>query len=197
MIVAAILGTFGTMLGLVRAMPQLVRLLRAREAFGVSVDTAATSAISSFSWVAYGVLTKQFFFSLASGLTGLVFALIAVFALRFGRQVKEFRVAPIWLTVLLLAGGAAGQNGLGLVLAISVLVANVPQVWLAYTERNLADLSLGTWAISTVEGLIWLTYALLRQDLAIIVSAFFQALTSGLIVALKLVRQAHMQRQAG
>jgi uncharacterized protein with PQ loop repeat len=68
----SILGTFGTILGLVRAMPQLVRLLRAREAFGVSVDTAATSAIVSFSWVIYGILTEQFYFTLASGLTGLI-----------------------------------------------------------------------------------------------------------------------------
>jgi hypothetical protein len=33
--------------------------------------------------------------------------------------------------------------------------------------------------------------------MAIIVSAFFQAMTSGLIVALKLVRQANIQRQEG
>lgn len=193
--ITSILGTFGTILGLVRAMPQLVRLLRAREAFGVSVDTATTSAICSFSWVVYGVLTDQFYFSLASGLTGLIFALITLFALRFGRQVKEFKVAPIWFAVLLLAWVVAGKNGLGLVLAISVLVANIPQLWLAYQESNLTDLSLGTWSISTIEGLIWLTYALLHQDMAIIVSAFFQALTSGLIVALKVARQANMQRQ--
>lgn len=193
----SVLGAFGTILGLVRAMPQLIRLLRAQEAFGVSVDTAATSAVCSFGWVVYGVLTDQFYLSLASGLTGLIFALIALFALRFGRRIKEIRVAPIWFTVLLLAGVVAGKNGLGLVLAISVLVANIPQLWLAYEERNLTDLSLGTWSISTIEGLTWLTYALLRQDTAIIVSAFFQALTSGLIVALKLARQARMQGQEG
>jgi uncharacterized protein with PQ loop repeat len=192
---SSILGTFGMILGLFRAMPQLVRLLRAREAFGVSVDTAATSAICSFSWVAYGVLTDQFYFSLSSGLTGLIFALITLFALRFGRRVKEFKVAPIWLAVLLLVGGVAGKNGLGLVLAISVLVSNIPQVWLAYKESNLTDLSLGTWLISTIEGLIWLTYSFLQQDVSIMVSAFFQALTSGLIVALKLARQAKIQRQ--
>ena len=192
---SSILGTFGTIIGLFRAMPQLVRLLRAQEAFGVSVDTAATSAICSFSWVAYGVLTDQFYFSLASGLTGFIFALITLFALRFGRQVKEFKVAPIWLAVLLLAGVVAGKNGLGLVLAISVLVANIPQVWLAYKESDLTDLSLGTWLISTIEGLIWLTYSFLQQDVSIMVSAFFQAMTSGLIVALKLARQAKIQRQ--
>jgi uncharacterized protein with PQ loop repeat len=193
----SILGTFGTILGMVRAMPQLARLLRAQEAFGVSVDTAATSAVCSFSWVAYGVLTSQFYFSLASGSTGLVFALIALFALRFGRQVKEIKVAPIWFTVLLLAGVVGGKNGLGMVLAISVLVSNIPQLWLAYKESNLTDLSLGTWSISTIEGLVWLSYSLLRQDIAIILSASFQAMTSGLIVALKLARQALIQRQEG
>ena len=142
--ITSILGTFGTILGLVRAMPQLARLLRAREAFGVSVDMAATSAICSFGWVVYGVLTDQFYFTLASGLTGLIFALITLFALRFGRQLKELKVAPIWFTVLLLAGVVAGENGLSLVLAISVLIANIPQLQLAYRESNLADLSLGT-----------------------------------------------------
>jgi uncharacterized protein with PQ loop repeat len=195
--ITAILGTFGTIIGLFRAMPQLVRLLRAREAFGVSVDTAATSAICSFSWVAYGALTGQFYFSLASGLTGFIFTLITLFALRFGRRVKEFKVAPLWLVVLLLAGVLAGQNGLGLVLAISVLVSNMPQLWLAYKENDLSDLSLGTWLISTIEGLIWLTYSLLQQDIAIMVSAFLQATTSGLIVALKLARQPKIQRQEG
>ena len=108
--ITSIIGTIGMMLGLVRAMPQLMRLLRAKEAFGVSVDTAATSAIVSFGWVAYGVLTGQFFFSLSSGLTGLTFALITIFALRFGRRIKEFKLAPIWLGVLVLAGVAAGKN---------------------------------------------------------------------------------------
>lgn len=197
MSIPSILGALGTILGLIRAMPQLVRLLRVGQAFGVSADTAATSAICSFSWVVYGVLTDQFYFSLSSGLTGLIFTLIAFFALRFGRRLTEFKVAPLWFTVLLLAGVIAGKNGLGLVLAISVLVANLPQLWLAYRESNLTSLSMGTWSISTIEGLIWLTYALLRQDAAIIVSAFFQALTSGLIVALTLTRQAKMQRHAG
>jgi uncharacterized protein with PQ loop repeat len=192
---SSILGMLGTILGLVRAMPQLVRLLRAREAFGVSVDTAATSAIVSLSWLTYGVLTDQFYFSLASGLTGLIFALVTSFALRFGRRVNEFKVAPIWLAVLLLAGVVAGKNGLGLVLSISVLVANIPQVRLAYKERNLSDLSLGTWLISTTEGLIWFTYSLLHQDISIMVSSFFQAITSGLIVVLKLANQAKLQRQ--
>lgn len=197
MILTSILGTFGMILGLFRAVPQFIRLLRAREAFGVSVDTAATSAICSFGWVVYGVWTGQFFFSLASSLTGLIFTLITLFALRYGRRIREFKVAPLWFSVLMLAGIVAGTNGLGLILAISALIANIPQVRLAIKESDLSDLSLGTWSISTIEGLTWLTYALLRQDAAIIVSASLQATTSGLIVALKLARQAKMRGRVG
>ena len=183
---AAALGALGTVVGLVRATPQLARLLRAREAFGVSVDTAATSSIVSFGWAAYGILTGQAYVSLATGSSGVIFALITLFALRFGRQAREFKIAPAWLAVLLLAGILAGKTGLGLALPVSVLAANLPQLWVAYKEGNLTDLSLGTWLLSMTDGLVWGLYALLQQDASILVFAVFQLTTSGLIVALKL-----------
>lgn len=189
----SILGALGTLIGLVRAVPQLARLLRTRQAYGVSVDTAATSSIVSFGWATYGLLTHQLYVSLATGSSGVVFAIITVMALRFGRRVREFAVAPIWLVVLLAAGGLAGQAGLGIVLPISVLAANVPQLWVAYHEGNLADLSLGTWLLSIADGLVWGVYTLIQPDMAIMVFAGFQLTTSGLIVALKL---AHMLKQS-
>src|SRR6266496_2974160 len=129
---ASFLGSVGTVIGLIRAAPQLIRLLRAREAFGVSLDSAATSSIVSFGWTTYGLLTHQFYVCFATGSSGLIFAIITIFALRFGRSVKEFKIAPIWIGVLLLAGIFAGKNGLGFVLPISVLAANIPQIWVAY-----------------------------------------------------------------
>ena len=187
---ASILGLIGTLLGLVKAVPQLLRLRRAREAYGVSIDTAATSSIVSLGWAIYGVLTNQIFVCLASGATSLIFGLITTLALRFGRSPKEFKVAPIWLGVLVLAGLSGGKDGLGLMFPISVLAANVPQLWIAYREGNLIDLSLGTWALSVTDGLIWGLYALLQHDNAIIGYGFFQFITSGLIVILKLTHLA-------
>ena len=185
-----ILGAVGTLVGLVRAVPQLVMLLRRREAFGVSVDTAGTSSIVSFGWVAYGLLTQQFAVSFATGASGVVFAAIAAAALRFGRQWREFRITPLWCVVLALSGLLAGEKGLGVVLPISVLAANIPQLRVAYREQNLADLSLGTWVLSVTDGLVWGTYSLLRHDPAIMAYGLFQVLTSGSIVALKLARGA-------
>jgi uncharacterized protein with PQ loop repeat len=191
----SILGTLGTLIGMVRAVPQLARLLRTRQVYGVSVDTTATSSIVSFGWATYGLLTDQPYVSFATGASGVIFALITVMALRFGRQIREFAIAPVWLAVLLLVGSIAGKTGLGIALPMSVLVANVPQLWVAYREGNLADLSLGTWLLSMADGLVWGIYSLIQQDSAIIVFAGFQLTTSGLIVALKLAHTAKQAKQ--
>lgn len=181
----SILGALGTLIGLIRALPQLLRLLRTRQAHGVSVDTAATSSIVSFGWATYGALTAQPYVSFATGSSGVIFALITLMALRFGRHLREFKIAPLWLVLLVLAGILAGKAGLGFLLPISVLAANIPQLWVAYKEGNLADLSLGTWLLSMADGLVWGIYSILQQDISIIAFAAFQLITSGLIVALK------------
>lgn len=52
-------GIISTLLGVMRTMPQLVRLLRARHAYGVSIDTAATSMIVSSGWAIYGFVQQD------------------------------------------------------------------------------------------------------------------------------------------
>ncbi len=188
--VISLLGSLGTLIGLIRAIPQLMRLVRAREAFGVSLDSAATSSIVSFGWAAYGMLTGQPYVSFATGSSGVIFALIALFALRYGRKISEFKVAPFWLGVLLLAGLIAGKAGLGIMLPISVIASNIPQLWVAHKEKNLTDLSLGTWTLSMADGLVWGIYALIQWDISILFYAIFQLTTSGWIVALKLAHRA-------
>ena len=180
---AGFLGALGTLIGLVRALPQLVRLLRTRDAHGVSLDTAATSSIVSFGWATYGVLTDQLPVILATGSSGVVFALITLVATRLGRRVTELRAAPVWVIVLAAIGFAAGAGGLGVALPVSVLVANVPQLIVAYRERDLTGLSLPTWLLSMSDGTVWAIYALVTGDRAILVFGVLQLSTSGAIVA--------------
>ena len=94
----------------------------------------------------------------------------------------------MWVAVLGLGALFAGAKGLGAVLPISVVAANVPQLWVAYKEGDLADLSLGTWLLSMSDGLVWGIYTCFRVDLSIRVFAILQLTTSGLIVALKLAK---------
>jgi len=182
------LGFTGTLIDLLRAAPQLVRLLRERKSFGVSVDTSGTSCVVSLGWTTYGIITDQIFVALASGAIASFFFIITVAALRLGRNVREFRVAPLWLIVLFSAVTFFGKNGLGLMLSISALISNVPQIRVAYKEENLSGLSLGTWLLTLSGGLVWLLYGILQNDLTIMVSTFFQSVTSGIIIALKLFK---------
>lgn len=93
--ITVILGLTGTVIGLVRALPQLFRVLRSRKALGVSIDTTLTSAIVSAGWATYGFLTQQPFVTLATGASAAVFFVITLYALKFGRRIKELRIAPV------------------------------------------------------------------------------------------------------
>lgn len=192
---SSILGIFGTVIGLIRALPQLFSLFRSKGALGVSVDTAATSAIVSYGWAIYGVLTVQPYVVLATGSAGTIFLIITFTALRFGRQLKELKVAPAWFCILVLAGIHAKEKGLGVILPISILVSNIPQLWVAYKEEDLTDLSLGTWLLSMADGLVWGLYSIIEHDISIMVFGFFQLTTSGLIVAFKLFRKSKGQSE--
>lgn len=187
---SSILGLIGTLIDLIRTTPQLGLLIRARKSFGVSVDTSGTSCVVSLGWTVYGIITKQPYVTLASGVMASFFLLITVVALRLGRRAREFRIAPLWLIVLIASGLSFGTNGLGAVLSISVLASNIPQIRVAYNEKNLSALSLETWLLSLSGGLVWGLYGILGRDYSIIASAFFQVTTSIMIIALKIFKSA-------
>jgi uncharacterized protein with PQ loop repeat len=184
------LGLIGTFIDLIRAAPQLTHLLRERKSFGLSVDTSGTSFVVSLGWTTYGIITDQPYVTLASGIMASFFFIITLVALRFGRSTREFRIAPIWFAALFMATVFFEKTGLGLLLSISALISNVPQIRVAYKEENLSGLSLGTWLLTLSGGLVWGLYAILQHDLTIITSAFFQSVTSGIIIALKLFKPA-------
>jgi uncharacterized protein with PQ loop repeat len=188
---APLFAFVATAIELVRAVPQLARLLRTRDVHGVSADSAATSSVVSAGWATYGVLTSQPVVILASGASAVMFALVTLAALRFGRRPGEMRATPVWLAVLAAAGLMGGARGLGLLLPVSVLVANGPQLLVALRERDLSGLSLGTWLLSVLEALAWGGYGLYASDRSILVYGTLHLTTSGAIVALRLAKSSH------
>lgn len=186
MTLVALLGGLGTVVGLVRAMPQLLRLAHTGDVHGVSIDSAATSSIVSFGWATYGVMTEQWGVAVATACSGFVFADVTVLALGLGRRARELRTAPVWLVVLAAALLSKGSDGLGFLLPLSVLVGNLPQVVTAYRESDLRGLSGSTWALSVADGAVWEAYALASGDASIAVFGILQMTTSGLIVVRRL-----------
>jgi len=178
----ALLGVLGLIVGLSRALPQLIRLLRIKDAAGVSVDGSATASIVSTAWTTYGLLTDQPAVVVASGTPALVFALITIASLRYGRSVREFRTAPVVFVVFVAVTSYGGAIGLGVALTVGALIANTPHVIVAYREKDLSGVSAATWGLNATDGAIWVTYALLTGDVPILVNNFFQFSTSALVV---------------
>lgn len=176
------LGVLATIVGLTRALPQLVRLLRAGNAAGVSLDGSATSATVSSFWAVYGVLTDQPAVVLASGTPAAVFVLITLAALRYGRRLDELRAAPVFFVLFGAVAVAGGAAGLGLMLTAGALIANTPHVVVAYREKDLSGISPFTWKLTAADGAIWTTYALVTGDVPILVNNVFQFTTSVMIV---------------
>jgi len=81
------------------------------------------------------------------------------------------------------------RAGLGIILPISILVSNIPQICVAAREEDLTDLSFGTWVLSMSDGLVWGLYSVIEQDFSIMVFTLFQLMTSGAIVFLKFLNQ--------
>ena len=181
-----IFGFLATAIGLIKAMPQLISLIRAKKVRGVSLDTALTTAVVSFGWAAYGFVSDQYSVGIASGLSGIVFVLVAIFALKYGRSIKELKMSPIALLIIAGVGLIWGGVGLGIILPISVLVCNYPQIMVAFKEHDLSGLSLGTWLLSVTEGIIWGSYAMIQQDYPIIAFGLLQLISGSIIVTLKL-----------
>lgn len=180
------LGAVGTFIGLVRALPQFIRLLRAHDAHGVSLDTAATSCVVSFAWTTYGLLTDQFAVVLATGSSGTIFALITLLAMKLGRRVTELRAAPIWFVIATVVTVTTGSEGLGVILSVGALVANTPQVIVAYRERDLTGLSPSTWALTASDGAVWSLYGIVTGDIPILLNNSIQFSTSAAIVVRRL-----------
>lgn len=186
MTAAVVLGGMGSLVGLVRAFPQMLRLGLTGDPHGVSIDSTATSSAISFGWATYGFLTNQLPVALATLSSGVVFFLITVMGVSLGRRLQELKTAAVWAVVLLAVGVLWQEDGLGILLPLSILVGNVPQLVTAYREADLTGLSAGTWMFSVLDGLVWGAYSAVTGDLSIAAFGVLQTTTSGLIVARRL-----------
>jgi uncharacterized protein with PQ loop repeat len=177
-----VLGAMGAGLGLVRAVPQLLRLIRTHDSRGVSLDTLVTGAVVSLGWATYGLLTEQPIVSAATGASAVVFVMTACAGVAHGCSLRDLRVAPVWACGLLLVTLNARANGLGLVLPASVLAANLPQLVSLVRDPSAPGLSSGTWRLFCADGIVWTLYAAASGDAPIAVYGVLQMVSSAAIL---------------
>jgi uncharacterized protein with PQ loop repeat len=173
-----------TLLSWVSLLPQIVKLARGRDAAGVSATWPAIGLVSNATWTAY-LLARSLW---AAAPSTAVMVLFYVLVLRYLRLSGTPLRRPLargaaWALVLAATGVAGGWEVLGFVLGWSYAVQLSPSVWSAYRTVRPTGVSPGTWALITVEALLWGVYGRWNGDGAIVVYAAVGAAAGVLILA--------------
>jgi uncharacterized protein with PQ loop repeat len=186
-----VLAWIGTVLFLVRLLPQPLHLWRHRRDEGVSAQALTNNLVSDAFWLPYG---------LVAGLPPVWFASVVAVPLDLltivlvRRRVTPGVVATgtAWAAALAGAWMLGGAAGLGVALAASVVVNHGPQVLAALRSDDLSGLHPATWWFSLAEALLWGVYgAALRDPALIAYSAVLASAATVILVRIAATQSAY------
>jgi uncharacterized protein with PQ loop repeat len=193
-VIATTLGAIGTVLGIIRAWPQVREIAGRRRTAGVSVQTWALTLLNNASWLTLGVIISAIPI-IVSNLLSAVGSVAVLVAIERQRPQKRLArkavvalagVAVVGLTSL---GGATALTVLATMLAISMFV---PQLLLVL-KSGAAGVSASTWLATAISAAVWLLYAfaLGRPSIA---ACQVVILPVSLVIAYRARRQPVFQR---
>ncbi len=180
---ATVVGVVATAVTFVHVVPQIARLLRTGRVEGVSVAWAAVAMVLNLGWMAY-VIAQEFWITIPSIVAAVVSFGTALYLMyRNGADVRP----GVLLSLAVAVGSvaiqlAAGWTVLGTVLALSNGLHLGPSVVAAWRSRAPVGVSPLTWALATMEGLMWGCYGVLVAAGPIIVFGATEAGLSALVL---------------
>ena len=156
---AVTLGWIGTLLFVVRLLPQPLKLRRSGDTDGVSATAFVNATVSDSGWFFHGVAH-----GLApiwcSSLVAVPIDLWTLWHLRRQVGARAVLSGVAWTVALVVAAVAGGRLAFGVVLAASVAVNHAPQVWTALRSHSLSGLAPATWWFGLADAVLWGTYGL-------------------------------------
>jgi uncharacterized protein with PQ loop repeat len=166
-------GYLGAALGAAMVIPQMIRVVRNRNLPGVSTLAWSLMGLACFTWLLYGVRTREI--PQIAGNVVIVSGAIAIALLVPNEtpvRVRATRLAAALLAVSMLAV-VTSPTVLGLIAFSLAVFSSWPQVFASFTrEAGLASaVSIGAWLLRGLSQVAWLFYAIVIQDLAVTISA--------------------------
>ena len=188
------IGLTAGALGLGRSLPQISRLYRTRNAAGVSSFSLGLGIAQCMLWLGYGLTAGDVpqvvtnFGALT--LVGMQAALILV--IRRGRRRAAGLIAVSVGTIVLTALLAQGAPSFVGVLAATVgIAALMPQLLVAARGDDLSGLSLATWLMTIAAASLWLLYALLSDQSAVLATSMV-AVVAATVIAWRVSEQRRL-----
>ncbi|WP_175543519.1 SemiSWEET family transporter [Micromonospora pattaloongensis] len=181
----AVLGLVAAVIGIIGSFPQVVRLMRASHADGVSFASAVLGLLSTATWLTYGV-TLGDPTQIVANVPTLVAAmmLVALIVRRAGAPVGR-AVAGIlgWGAAIGLVFLLGGVAAVGTAAAAVSIVRQVPQVRLAFSGAPLDGLSPTTYLFAITSGSLWTAYGLALGLVPVWANALIAVVLSAAVLA--------------
>ena len=190
--------TVASVLGVGLIAPQTSRILRTRNAAGVSVAGLVCSCISYIGWISFALHLLDIPMLVSLLLPFILEAITLGLAIRWGGELHGLSTCWIWLTALLVAS-MIGWSALGTLLAISIVWGYGPAVVEAWRAADVSGVSVVAWRVRVIDGLAWASYGLFSdQKESLIYGSAAAALACGVLSGLSRERRtsAHVDLYA-
>jgi len=134
--------------------PQLVRLVRTRDAAGLSPTSLLVGSVNHTAWSVYLWWAETWGLLAANLVSSVMWYALTVLGLRLVPLGRSWHVPLAWGLVVLVAG-TQGRILLGVVLGVGSLVTFAPQAVRAWTAPSLRGVSVSTWWLLAAQGVGW------------------------------------------
>jgi len=180
-----------TLLAWTTLIPQIRSIIRTGDIEGVSITWPFIGLVSNTAWTMY--LASQALWAATPSTAGMALFyvfVIKVLADRHAPLRRAFIRGSLWASTLAIVGALFGWDAFGLVLGWSYAIQMAPPLVAAYRSASPTGVSIGSWALITVESLLWGVYGWLLDDLPIQVFAL-----TGIVAGTSILARAWTTRR--
>lgn len=161
MSISEMFGLVAGTIGVISSLPQSLKIRKSGSSAGVSRLTWSIMFISGSFWLGYGIKTHSLSQEVSNAVALILISTVLIGI--FGSSVTKAVVLIVAFAGFVFIATALPLTALAIVLLLFALT-RIPQVitsYRRYISGGPSAVSMHTWALSTLSGLIWLIYAVL------------------------------------
>lgn len=182
-VLATVAVVVATILAGLSLIPQILKLVRTRDAAGVSATWPAIGWVTNAAWCAYLLQAGLWPASISTMLMVVFYAVVMWGLGRAGRSLgPSIGRGAAWTATLVVITLVGGWLALGTVLGFSQFLQVAPAIVTAYRTARPTGIAAATWWIAGTEGVLWGYYGWFHGDAPIMIFAATYVSTSALML---------------